>query len=239
MIGEFLRALFVVILVVAVPVMSYSTARKPEVRTLPRRALYFSATLSQWLLAIVGIAVALAARIDFRALGFRGAGFLPSLGWTVGLTLASSAGLLLVILLERRGWWPPESELVYLLLPETRREKVWCVLLLAPTAGLCEEFLYRGFLLFQIANWTHSSGWGLAISSIAFGLAHTYQGVNGMARAAFLGALLALPVVRLGTLYPSMASHFLIDALALVWLGPKLLGSSRRDPDVASGKFGE
>jgi CAAX protease family protein len=225
---EFVRALFVVVLVVAVPVMSYSTARKPEIHALPRRALYLSATLSQWLLTIVGVAILLAARQNFRVIGFRGVALAPSLGWTLGLTLASSAGLLLVILLERRGWWPPESELVYLLLPETRREKLWCVLLLAPTAGICEEFLYRGFLLFQITDWTHSTGWGLAISSIAFGLAHTYQGLNGMARAALLGALLALPVVRLGTIYPSMASHFLIDALALVWLGPKLL--ARPDP---------
>jgi len=222
------QCLFVAVLVVAVPVMSYSTARKPEVRTLPRRALYVSATVSQWILVAIAIAVGLASRMHLRNLGFRGAAFLPSLDWALGLTLASVAGLLLVILLERRGWWPPESELVYLLLPETLEEKVWCVLLVAPTAGLCEEFLYRGFLLAVITGWTHSAWWGLVISSAAFGLAHTYQGFNGMARAALLGALLALPVVRLGTIYPSMASHFLIDAVALVWLGPKLLARQGR-----------
>lgn len=237
MFSQILQILFVVVLVVAVPMMSHSTARKPEIHTLPRGALYFSATVSQWILVAIAIAVVLATRMHLRDLGFRGAALAPSLDWALGLTLVSSAGLLAVVLLERRGWWPPESELVYLLLPETRQEKVWCVLLVAPTAGLCEEFLYRGFLLAVFTGWTHSAGWGLAASSIAFGLAHTYQGLNGMARAALLGALLALPVVRLGTIYPSIASHFLIDAIALVWLGPKLL--ARPGPRVASGKVDE
>jgi membrane protease YdiL (CAAX protease family) len=237
MFSQILQILFVAVLAVAVPVMSYSTARKPEVRTLPRGALYFSATVSQWILVVIAIAVALATRMHPHDLGFRRAALLPSLDWTLGLTLASVAGLLVVILLERRGWWPQESELVYLLLPETRQEKVWCVLLVAPTAGLCEEFLYRGFLLAVITAWTHSAGWGLAASSVVFGLAHTYQGLNGMARAALLGAMLGLPVLQLGTIYPSMAAHFMIDALALVWLGPKLL--ARPEPRIASGKLDE
>jgi membrane protease YdiL (CAAX protease family) len=48
-------------------------------------------------------------------------------------------------------------------------------------------------------------------------------------RAAVLGALLAYPVVRLGSLYPSMLAHGLIDALALVWLGPRLLRPNAGD----------
>jgi hypothetical protein len=44
-----------------------------------------------------------------------------------------------------------------------------------------------------------------------------------MVRAGLLGALLAWPVVQMGSLYPSMTAHFLIDAVALLWLGPKFL----------------
>jgi len=71
----------------------------------------------------------------------------------------------------------------------------------------------------------HSSVWAWSLSSAAFGLAHFYQRPSGMMRAAALGALLAWPVVRTGSLYPSMASHFLIDAAAFGWLGPRLLKS--------------
>jgi len=41
-----------------------------------------------------------------------------------------------------------------------------------------------------------------------------------------LGALLAYPVVRLGNLYPSMFAHWLIDTVALVWLGPCMVHQS-------------
>jgi CAAX protease family protein len=112
---------------------------------------------------------------------------------------------------------------VRLLMPENTREKLWALFGLAPTAGLCEEFLYRGFLLAEASGWFHSAVVGVLVSSAAFGLAHLYQGANGAFRAALLGALLAYPVVRVGSLYPSITAHFLIDAAALLWLGPKFV----------------
>jgi membrane protease YdiL (CAAX protease family) len=45
-----------------------------------------------------------------------------------------------------------------------------------------------------------------------------------MTRAGMLGALLAYPVVRFGSLYPAMLAHWMIDAVALVWLGPWMIG---------------
>jgi membrane protease YdiL (CAAX protease family) len=126
----------------------------------------------------------------------------------------------LVIRCEQQGWLPRESDLTYLLIPETPREKLWGVLIVAPTAAFCEEFLFRGYLLTQLHVWFQSLLWAWIISSVAFGLAHCYQGGSGMARAGLLGALLAYPVVRWGSLYPAMLAHWMIDTVALVWLGP-------------------
>jgi len=235
MLAKTIHVLFVLLLVAGVPALSYATARRPGIGSVPRSALYLSATLSQWLLGIAGAGMVVATLPDLGSVGFRPIGYAPFLGWTLLVTLVVSALLAVLLLLERRGWWPEESELVHLLLPETRREKVWCVLVLSPTAALCEEFLYRGYLLFQVTHWTHSAGWGSAVSSAAFGLAHTYQGVSGMLRAGLLGALLAYPVVRAGTIYPSIVSHFLIDAFALVWLGPKLL-RPKPEPDALGAR---
>lgn len=221
------RILFVALLLAGVPLLSWSTARDPEVRRAPKGALYFSAVLSQWLLAVVGFAFARFVLRGFRVAGFRGLPAASFLFWTLAVAIPALAGLAAVVALERRGWWPPESDLVHLLLPETVKQRVWCVVALAPTAGFCEEFLYRGVLLYQITTWTHWSGWGVIVSSAAFGLAHAYQGANGMARAALLGALLAAPVAYTGSLYPSMAAHFLIDAVALAWLGPRMLAPMR------------
>ena len=218
---------FAVLLIVGAPALSFLTARDPNIRLLPRPVLYRSAVISQWLLAAVYVAVVWLTSVEpafFRMLP-------PTafIHWTLLVVGVALAGLLVLLLLERRGWWPPESELVYLLLPSSRREKLWAVLFVAPTAALCEEFLYRGYLMTQLSQWFHSVPWAWGVSSAAFGLAHMYQRFNGMLRAALLGALLAYPVVRLGSIYPSMAAHFLIDALALAWLGPTMLGQKGGD----------
>ena len=214
---------FALLLGVGVPVLAYITAWRPEIHQIPRRALYLSAVISQWILGLVGALVVLATGRGFAGAGFRGLPFAEFLRWTAFLVIVALAALAIWLLLEHLGWWPEESELVRLLMPETATEKVWAVLLVAPTAAVCEEFLYRGFLLAQLSEWLDSGWWALILSSVIFALAHVYQGPSGMVRVALLGALLAYPVLRLESLYPSMAAHFVIDVVALVWLGPRFL----------------
>jgi len=225
---------FAVLLIVGAPVLSFTTARNPNIRLVPRRVLYLSAVISQWLLAAAYVAVFRLTSMD--PVFFRAVSASAFIRWTLLLASVSLAGLLILLVLERRGWWPPESDLVYLLLPSTRMEKLWAVLFVAPTAALCEEFLYRGYLMSQLSQWFHSVPWAWGVSSAAFGLAHTYQRINGMLRAALLGALLAYPLVRLGSIYPSMAAHFLIDALALAWLGPRMLAQKGDESRVKTSE---
>ena len=223
MLAKALLVLFVLFLVVGVPVLSLSTARDSQVREMPRLALYLSAAISQWALAGLGLLIFFLSSLSAFSVGFRRLALLTALTWAGTLVALSVAGICLGLFLERLGWWPAEAPLVCLLIPKTRQEKLWSVLLLAPTAALCEEFLYRGLLLAQLSQWLRCGAWAWAASSLAFGLAHVYQGWNGMLRAFMLGALLAYPVIHLGSLYPSMLAHGLIDALALAWLGPKFL----------------
>jgi membrane protease YdiL (CAAX protease family) len=229
MLPRALSVLFILFLVVGVPVLSSSTARGSQIRQMPRLALYLSAAISQWLLAGLGLLIFSFSPLSVFSIGFRTLAPVTALIWAGALVALSVASLRLGLFLERRGWWPAEGELVHLLIPRTRQEKSWSVLLLAPTAALCEEFLYRGFLLAQLTQWLRSGDWAWAASSLAFGLAHVYQGWSGMVRAALLGALLAYPVIHLGSLYPSMLAHGLIDTLAFVWLGPKFLAGNREE----------
>ena len=221
MISDALEFLALVFLLLGVPVFSVNTMRRPELFQIPRRALYSSAVLSTWLLAVIIGAVELV--VQRRVWGFKLLSWEVFARWAGLITGIAFAAVVAEIVLEKFGLWPEESALVRLLMPETAVEKLWCVFLLAPTAGICEEFVYRGFLLPTLSVVFHSMAWAVIISSAAFGLAHPYQGWRGMARAALLGALLAWPVVRLGSLYPSMAAHFLIDAVSLGWLGPATL----------------
>jgi len=223
MLNTILAILFTLLLVAGVPALSYFTTRNPDIRNLPRLGLYFSAILSQWLLTMVGLGIVfqIAPRV-FEA-GFAVVPLNGVLVWGAGMAAAALLAVGMVVLCERRGWLPQESELVYLLIPETPREKAWAVLIVAPTAAFCEEFLFRGYLLTQLHDWLHSLLWAWVVSSVAFGLAHFYQGWSGMARAGMVGALLAYSVVRVGSLYPAMLAHWMIDTAALLWLGPWML----------------
>jgi membrane protease YdiL (CAAX protease family) len=232
MLAKIAGSFFILLLVVGVPILSFLTARQSRIRAVPRRALYLSAVLSQWVLAVLGAVVVLAIFGDFAAVSFRPVAGLTFIRWTVTLCLAALVFQGILLFFEEHGWWPAESEMVRLLMPETRLERLWCVFVVAPTAALCEEFVYRGYLLTQLSEWLPSSGWAWAASALVFGLAHTYQGLSGVMRASVLGALFAYPVLRWGSLYPSMAAHFIYDALALVWLGPHFL---KRESRVNAG----
>jgi uncharacterized protein len=228
MIVNLMSYLFMLSLVAGIPVLSLLTARPERLRQVPRAALYISAVLSQWLLAALGGVVVWATLPGLQAAGFRAISSAAFLSWSFLATAACFAAIGVMALLENLGWWPPEPETSRILLPETRREKILAVLLVAPSAGFCEEFLYRGYLMPQLSRYPSSVFWGWLVSSVGFALAHSYQGLSGILQAAVLGGLLAYPVVRLGSVYPSMTAHAIIDALLLVWLGRKLL---RPTPD--------
>jgi uncharacterized protein len=216
---------FTLLLVVGIPALSYSTARNREILQTPRSTLYISAVLSQWLLTVVALGVVFLIARKVFVHGFAAIPWGLTLGWGVGIAVVAILALVLIILCESRGWLPRESDLVYSLIPETPSERVWAALVVAPTAAFCEEFLFRGYLLTQLHEWLHSLLWAWVGSAVAFGLAHSYQGWSGMARAGLLGALLAYPVARSGSLYPAMLAHWLIDTVALLWLGPWMVGN--------------
>ncbi len=214
---------FSLILLVAVPVLSILTARQPQLRLIPRLDLYVSATVSQWILTLLAVGLVLIDKSGLTSLGLRPLATAAFYKWTSGITLGTLAGLTVMTVLESRGLWPSDSDLVEILIPRTSREKLVALVMVAPTAAICEEILYRGFLFQRLLDWNGSATWALIVASLGFGMAHAYQGLHGMVRAAVLGALLTVPLVRTGSIYPSIASHFLIDAVALVWLGPKFL----------------
>src|SRR5262249_33586753 len=60
---------------------------------------------------------------------------------------------------------------------------------LALTAGICEEFLYRGFVLGSLLHASFPAWAAIVISSVLFGLAHTYQGRGGVVGTLLLGTV--------------------------------------------------
>ncbi|MBZ5551717.1 MAG: CPBP family intramembrane metalloprotease [Acidobacteriia bacterium] len=87
----------------------------------------------------------------------------------------------------------------------------------AISAGVCEEIIYRGYLLryLQASPWGLPLGWGLLASSAVFGLAHLGQGVKGVLETAFIGLVLGGLYIATGSLLFPILVHALIDLRAL------------------------
>lgn len=102
------------------------------------------------------------------------------------------------------------------MLPVTKQEKkVWNYVSL--TAGITEEIIYRGFLIYAFSYlFPDLSIWFvLLLSSFLFGLAHSYQGLTtGILRTTFIGFIFSILYIGLGSIWPIIVLHFLIDYVA-------------------------
>jgi len=95
-------------------------------------------------------------------------------------------------------------------------------LALAITAGLCEEFLYRGFVMAVLTH-VGSQTWAVVLlSSALFGLAHSYQGRGGMVMTTLIGVILGLGRIAFDSLIPAIFWHSAVDVVAGT-AGPRYL----------------
>ena len=117
------------------------------------------------------------------------------------------------------------------MLPVDRREVLWFIGPVSFSAGVCEELLYRGFLLqwmdLYLPTWT-----AMLLSSAIFGLMHAYQGPSGIARSAAMGLVLATVFVLTESLLVPILLHVLVDvyAGALSWIVLRDERTSDSDP---------
>lgn len=220
---SFLSWVFVLALLAGIPIMAWRSARTAE--HLSRAAIYVNGSLTLWVLAAAAYIVL---RIDGDDLSsaFVRAGPAPGVAgmllWTLALTLFGAGVFALSCAGHRAGLWPAETPALVRLRPTGTAESLLLALVLAPTAGLCEEFLFRGFLLTRLTAALGHPALAAIVSSAAFGLSHIYQGRAGAARAALIGAALAAPALAAGTILPSMAAHALIDIVCTLWIWPLL-----------------
>jgi membrane protease YdiL (CAAX protease family) len=80
------------------------------------------------------------------------------------------------------------------------------------TAGICEEVIYRGFVFWYLGQLMPM--WAvLAVSSVAFGLGHSYQGLAGMLRTGATGLAFGLYYLLTGSIWLPILAHIVLDIL--------------------------
>ena len=79
------------------------------------------------------------------------------------------------------------------------------------SAGFCEEFLFRGFLMLLILRAGGQTKSQVLWSSLAFGVAHIMWGPVGMLFTVVLGASFAALTLWRGNVWAAVAAHTLLD----------------------------
>jgi uncharacterized protein len=194
-----------------------------------RISLYASTIAFQWLAAAVAAWRAQEHGFTFTQLGlvtdntwylvaaaFLGGGLLATFQWFNLRRMGSSQHLARAKL----------QALAQRILPQSPVERV-LFFSLSITAGVCEEFLYRGFAMaaFHRAN---LPVWAVVmVSSLLFGLAHLYQGRAGLIGTTILGLLFGVARIHLGSLVPVIVWHTTVDVVAGI-AGPLYLIDKER-----------
>jgi uncharacterized protein len=198
---------------------------KPRVESHERIALYVSTIGFQW--AAVGVAGWRAWAHGYTSIEL-GLGTGPNLSRTLETAVFGTlilAGLHWVNF-RRMGRLfdklPPRvPAMASRILPQSLRERA-PFLALALTAGLCEEFLYRGFAMAAFARAGFPIWASVVVSSVLFGIAHIYQGRGGSIGTGILGLLFGLSRTLTGSIWPVTAWHAAIDIVAGI-AGPRYL----------------
>jgi membrane protease YdiL (CAAX protease family) len=224
-----------VYLVVGEPFVGYVLHRRFEgrLRTDPaaRRSFYRRLLVLEWGLALVALVVwAAATDVSAAQVGL----VLPQ-RWPGLFSWLACAALLALVLVSTRtlrsgalAGPPPEvlrrtrpgearhaeppGHATLALLPRSRSER-HLFALVGVTAGVCEEWLYRGFFLALVAAVVPGLPTALLVlvAAVAFGLAHAYQGSSGTLTTGVLGGVLAGVYVATGSLLLPVLLHAAID----------------------------
>jgi membrane protease YdiL (CAAX protease family) len=220
-------------LIVAAPVWDHFETRRLKTSANPRAKVqsYWKTIGWLWIAAILAVAA-----VGWRNL-FAIHPAAGEAGWVAreaghsafleGMLAAFVVGSLLPAILSRwndrvRATLNKGLDALAFFLPVTREERWWFALVCL-TAGICEEILFRGFLIHYFRSLPFSLGLTTAVvlSCVVFGFEHLYQGALGVASTALVGFALAAVYLVTGNLLAPMILHALIDFRVLLILRPE------------------
>lgn len=217
------------VLVVLIPPRAWMSFRRlnaasPEDRRRLRPQLYFFAMLSQWIISGVVLTAWITNRRPWAWLGVIPVFTYAALGIAIGVAL-----IVTLMALRSRGadretmMARARARLAHVeaMLPHTVNE-LRLFSGLSITAGVCEELLFRGFMIWYLQHWLGLIPAAI-VSSVFFGFGHLYQGLKGVLQTGLVGAFMATVYLVSGSLVLPMLIHALMDLYA-GYVGYQLVG---------------
>lgn len=175
--------------------------------------LYRQGIAIQWALVLVTLALwAWQGRPWFLL------GLVPRLNWgLIGVTAGLAIVIVYVLIQRRRALEDDEAvarlrrqlRAIERMMPRSDLEVRWFNRL-SVTAGICEELLYRGYLLWYLGHWLALVPVAL-VAALVFGFGHAYQGVRGIAVTTLVGLFMTAIYLVTGSLVACMVFHALMD----------------------------
>ncbi|WP_440053925.1 CPBP family intramembrane glutamic endopeptidase [Pseudoalteromonas sp. T1lg65] len=179
--------------------------------------IYKSTILTLWLPTILLLIHLATGGISMTQLGLVHSWQLTTfIGWLGCLVILSYFVFSLHSIQQNQSQHPKlraQFEPIAWIMPSTKVERNWFIFGTSLTAGICEELLFRGFLL-HVLGQSLGTLPALFISSLVFGLFHFYQGWQGIVKTGLFGLILALIYLWTGSLWVVIALHFVWDAYA-------------------------
>lgn len=187
-----------------------------------RMRLYRKTMISHWLLLAVALSIWAVSGRGWTTLGL---GFDVDLGFAMGVLLTLLGISILVLQLksvaaaddraiERIAGRFGDLEV---LLPRSRPE-LWRFYQLSLTAGVVEELLWRGFLIWYLVQYLPL--WLAAVvCTLGFGVAHAYQGSKQLPAVTLAGGAFVVLYLLTGSIWLPIVLHAAVDVLQgrLAW----------------------
>ena len=109
------------------------------------------------------------------------------------------------------------------IIPESHGERSLFALLSVVT-GICEELLYRGYLIWYFSHYTNQVS-AVLLSAFVFGIAHGYQGSAGIWRTMLWGVGLSILYLFSGSLFGPILLHAAMN-ICTGFIGSEILKHS-------------
>ena len=185
-------------------------------KTVNRSQLYRNTLLGHWTLFLVCMAIWAGAARPWPALGFG----LHYDTWFALAAVLTIAGIVVLMLQMRHVRSATQEDIdgfkerfgnLSIMMPQNGNELARFYGL-SITAGIVEEVLWRGFLIWYLSQLMPV--WGaVLVSTLGFGLAHAYQGLSHLPQITVVGAVFAALYMISGSIWLPIILHAAVDIL--------------------------